>query len=197
MLLCTSCVSAGQQSSNDTDEHELPVTEEDSVKPLKDNFESILNSYYSYNDTDAYRLVKSNALKRFLNQWTDDSIVNPVWNYDSFTKYEGQDLYYCTFTADNGKYYYMVLRYDAKNDGGLGKVRYSETPYYYDLRSNIDEIKDKLDETDLDFTSTVASRAQLVDKDKNCYDEVILFTDANSNSYACYLDTFKIVKIQS
>lgn len=195
MLLCTSCASAGQQSSNDTDEHVLPVTEEDSIKPVKDNFKSILNSYYSYNDTDAYRVFKSNALKRFLNQWTDDSIVNPVWNYDSFTKYEGQDLYYCTFTADNGKYYYMVLRYDAKNDGGLGKVRYSETPYYYDLRSNLEEIRCKLSETEIDLTSTVASRAQLVDADKNIYNEVILFTDANSNSYACDLDTFKIVKM--
>lgn len=165
------------------------------MKPVKNNFEFILNSYYSYNDTDAYRLVKSSALKRFLNQWTDDSIVNPVWNYDSFTKYEGQDLYYCTFTADNGRYYYMVLRYDAQNDGGLEKVRYSETPYYYDLRSNIDEIKDKLSETEIDLTSTVASREQLVDTDKNCYDEVILFTDVNSNSYAWDLDTFKIVKI--
>ncbi len=156
---------------------------------------TILKSYYSYKETDAYRLIKSKALKRFLNQWTDNDIVNPVWNYGSFTKYEGQDLFYCTFTADNGKYYYMVLRYDARNNGGLGKVRYSETPYYYDLKSSIVEIKDKLIETELDLSSTVASRAQLVDKYNNSFDEVILFKDDDGTCYACYLDMFKIVKM--
>lgn len=195
MLLCTACASAGQQFLSGFDNHQFPVTEEDSMKSVKDNFESIFKSYYSYNETDAYRLIKSNALKRFLNQWTDDDIVNPVWNYESFTKYEGQDLFYCTFTADNGKYYYMVLRYDGRNNGGLGKIRYSETPYYYDLKSSIDEIKDKLSETELDLSSTVASRAQLVDIDKNSFDEVILFKDDDGNSYACYLETFKIVKM--
>ena len=153
------------------------------------NLASIHNSYYSYNGTDAYRLVKSNALKRFLNQWTVSSIVNPVWNYNSFTKYEGQDLYYCTFTADNGKHYYMVLRYDAANGGGLGKVRYSETPYYYDLQANIDVISAKLSETQLDLSSTVASRAQLRGS------EVIIFKDNSGKKYAFYFDSSRIVKL--
>lgn len=91
----------------------------------------------------------------------------------------------------------MVLRYDARNNGGLGKVRYSETPYYYKLISSIDEIKDKLNKIELDLSSTVASRAQLVNIDKNSSDEVILFKDDNGNSCAYYFETFKIVKIRS
>ncbi|MFW6678721.1 hypothetical protein ACOAOT_13765 [Lacrimispora sp. AGF001] len=153
------------------------------------NVTSILNSYYSYNGTDAYRLIKSNALKRFLNQWTAASIVNPVWNYNSFTKYEGQNLYYCTFTADNGRNYYMVLRYDASDGGGLGKVRYGETSYNYDLRANIDVISAKLSETQLDLSSTVAYRAQLKGA------EVIIFKDNSGKKYAFYFDTSKIVRI--
>lgn len=153
------------------------------------NVTSILNSYYSYNGTDAYRLIKSNALKRFLNQWTAASIVNPVWNYNSFTKYEGQNLYYCTFTADNGKTYYMVLRYDASDGGGLGKVRYSETSNYYDLRANIDVISAKLNETLLDLSTTVAYRAQLKGT------ELIIFKDNSGKKYAFYFDSLKIVRI--
>lgn len=183
LLLCSSCAYPGQPSLAD------------SVEPVNDRFDSILDSYYAFNDTDAYRLITSSALNRFLNHWTDDSIVNPVWNYDSFTKYEGEDLYYCTFTDDNDKHFYMVLRYDAADGGGLGKVRSGETPYSYDLKSNLEEIKDKLSETDLDLSSTVASRAQLVAKDQNRSAEVILFTDDHGNQYACHLDTFEMIKI--
>ncbi len=157
-----------------------------STKLETDKLASILNSYYSYNDTDAYRLVKSNALKRFLNQWTDDSIVNPVWNYDSFTKYEGKNLYYCTFTDDNGKYYYIVLRYNATDGGGLEKIRYRETPYCYDFRANLDQIAAKLSETDVDLSSAVASRVQIVDTDKNRSGEAIRITDSSGHAYIYY-----------
>lgn len=132
-----------------------------------------------------------------MNEWTDASIVNPTWNYDSFTRYEdqeGQNLFYCTFTSDT-KYYYMVLEYDEADGGGLGKVRYSETPYYYDLSANIDEISAKLSKTQLNLSLTEASRVHLAETDQIRSGEVILFTDDKSTRYACYLDSFEIVKI--
>lgn len=152
---------------------------------------SILNSYYSYNDTEAYRLVKSKALRRFLAQWTDASIVNPVWNYDSFTRYEGKykglDMYYCTFTADNGKSYYIVLSYNPEDGGGLGKVRYGETAYNYDLRANLGDLAAKLSGTKVDLSTAVASRAQIADKSTGRSEEAIRITDDSGHSYIYYL----------
>lgn len=185
-LISSNCLEARAKISNSFDS-----TSADTVFSAESNqyLTTIINSYYAYNGTDAYRIIKSNALKRFLNQWTDSSIVNLVWNYDSFTKYEGKNLYYCTFTADNGKCYYMVLTYDPSEGGGLGKVRYRETPFYYDLRANIDIIAAKLRETQLDLSTTVASRAQLNGA------EVIIFKDNSGKKYAFYFENSKIIRI--
>ncbi|WMJ86602.1 M56 family metallopeptidase [Anaerocolumna sp. MB42-C2] len=187
LFLCSfSLLGVYASSTNDSNKADNGYDSSPS-QPKIANLASIFNSYYAYNDTDAYRLIKSKALKRFLNQWTTASIVNPVWNYDSFTKYEGKDLYYCTFTADNGKYYYMVLKYQAEDGGGLSKVRYCETPYDYDLRANIDELTAKLSETAVNLSSAVASRVQAVNADTRSLFEAIRITDDSGHSYMYYL----------
>lgn len=158
----------------------------------------IVNSYYATQNSRASSIFQSEMLEGMLEQWTDDAIVNPKWNIDSFTQYHSLDrnmnstseeeLYYSTFTADNGKQYYMVLRYDAEDGGGLGKVRYSETPYPYDLQKNIADITAKLSQTDLDLATAVAARVQVVDVSQNSAREAIRVTDAYGNQYLYYFD---------
>lgn len=199
LLLCIGYTFSEKQSLKATNHYESTISTT-TAENLKhnlltqqiysdfDNFTPILNSYYSYNKTDAYRILNSNFLKRILSHWVDTSIVNPVWNYDSFTKYKGKNLYYCTFTDESGNYYYMVLKYSPEDGGGIGQVRYSKTSYEYDLNSIIDKTKNKLSKTKLDLSSTTALRAQRKGS------EVIIFKDTKGNKYVCNLDSLKIRK---
>lgn len=174
-----------------------PVKEQSPTVRLSANnktkqMEGIIDSYYEKQDSKAFQIIKSGMLKKMLDQWTDDTIINPQWNYDSFTKYQildenmgsisEEDLYYCIFTADNGKYYEMILDYDYGDyGGGLGKVRYNEIPYPYDLQSNWDQIIMKLKETDIDLSTAAAHRVEIVDTNTNSGRQAIFFTDAKGN----------------
>lgn len=168
---------------------------------------SILDTYYSGQNTDAFEMFKKNIFANLADDWTAEieDIKNPVWNYDSFTEYQYLDpkmisvsqyeeLYYCTFSADNDKFGYIVMSYDGSS---LMKKGVVETPYLFDLQANIDEIADSLSKTEIDLSSAVASRVKWVDTDKNRSDEGILFTDNSSNHYICYLgaSSFELVKL--
>jgi len=155
------------------------------------NLDSILSSYYSGQSSRAYTMIQKSIFKRMVDNWTPANIVNPTWNYETFTQYQisgstRQDLYVCTFSANNNKHGYIVVAYDGSS---LEKFAVVETPYLYDLKANMNEITTKLSKTDINLSSTVASRVRLNGS------EVILFTDNTGKKYACYLDSFKIVKI--
>lgn len=164
--------------------------------------EALVNSYYhAAQSAHAFEILQSSMLEKLLrdNHWTSDDIVNAKWNYDSFTQYDildqnmnstsEQALYYCTFSDDGGRQFEMVLRYEASPEGGgLGKVRYSETPRCYDLRANIDDITQKLSETDIDLSTATASRVSLMNTEQNSAEEAIRITDGAGRTYMYYFD---------
>lgn len=170
---------------------DLPLTDAPLTVPL-------LPSYYLPKDTRPYQIIQSRMLARMLDQWTEDTVVNPKWNLDSFTRYYSlneamedtseEELYYCTFSADGGKQYYMVLRYDPTDGGGLGKVSYSETPYPYDLQPNLAAVMAKLAETKIDLSTATATRVQVTEQTTNSPREAILVTDAQGETYLYYFD---------
>jgi len=158
------------------------------------NLETVFSSYYSSQSSHAFSMLNKSIFKSMIDGWTEDDIVNPIWNYDSFTQYhiinhdmvsvaDNENLYYCTFSADNDKFGYIVLSYDGSS---LQKINTIETSYLYDLQANLDEIADKLSQIEIDLSSAVASRVQLVDINKKQSDEVIRITDENGHNYMYY-----------
>lgn len=154
----------------------------------------LLDSYYKGQNSRAFKMIQKRIFQNNLESWISvqiDDIDNPVWNYDSFTKYHivnqdmisvalDEDLYYCTFSADHNKSGYIVVSYDGES---LSKVEAVETPYLYDLNANLEDITDALRETGLDLSSASASRVQLTDEDGNRTDEAIHITDGNGSGY--------------
>lgn len=209
MLLCVGCTNHNNKSSLSTQQSSGSLNmvingiKNDDTETAK--FESIINSYYSGKSSRAYKMIKKRIFQNMLVSWTDanlSGIKNPVWNYDSFTQYyildhdmvsatRNDELYYCTFTADNDKYGYIVLSYNGFGFG-IGRVSVEETPYLYDLQSNIDVITTELSKTDIDLSTAVASRIKLVDTKKNRSDEVIRITDDKGNNYICYFEESSI-----
>jgi hypothetical protein len=193
LLLCTACDSSKQKTDIEND-----IV----LEPIQDSSESILDSYYVGQNSHAFKMIKKTIFNNLLDDWVDNSIKNPKWNYESFTEYHildhelgyidsDKELYYCTFSADDNKYGYIVVSYDGES---LQKINVIETQYLYDLQENIDEIVDKLSEEEIDLFTTVASRVQLVDKNKNLSNEAILFTDSSGNKYIYSLGSLEVVK---
>ncbi|MFA9463068.1 MAG: hypothetical protein ACERKN_02140 [Velocimicrobium sp.] len=184
VLLTLLLIGCANQNNESTSSLQLSTT----------NLETVFSSYYSSQSSHAFSMLKKSIFKSMIDGWTDDDIVNPIWNYDSFAQYQildydmvsvadNENLYYCTFSADNDKFGYIVLSYDGSS---LQKINVIETSYLYDLQANKDEIADKLSEAEIDLSSAVASRVQLVDLNKKCSDEVIRITDDNGHNYMCY-----------
>lgn len=84
--------------------------------------EHLVSTYYSGQESDAYRMFKKSIFKKMVSGWTGGELQNPVWNYDSFARYyildqdlapsmSDQELYYCTYSDDNDKSGYVVLLY--------------------------------------------------------------------------------------
>ena len=160
--------------------------------------------YYSAQNSRAYEMFQKNIFANLADDWTAEigGIENPVWNYKTFAQYQildhnflsvsrHEELYYCTFSADNNKFGYIVLAYDGSS---LQKISAAETPYLYDFRTILDEITDKVNEAGLDLLSAAASRVKLVDTTRNRSDEVILFTDDGGDHYIYYLDASRLIK---
>lgn len=215
VLISTSCTSSNQQSTytdSAPDSSETVNNEGTEGETIKNSeYESIFNSYYfaQSNNLNAFKVLQSKKFTEIIEDWVDENlndIKNPVWNYDSFTQYQildggsissiGDDLFYCTFSADNDKYGYVILQYDSySNDGSaLGRVAMVETtPYLYDLKENINDILTKLNEFKLDLSKIDVIRGQIVDGENS--EEVILFTD-NNKKYLFYFKSSEIVEIQ-
>lgn len=168
------------------------------------------DSYYAGQKDPAFELIQKSRLAKMLPQWTaadiGSSIVNPQWNYDSFTKYEildkngvstgtSQVLYYCTFTANNNKHGYVVIEYDSANGGGLGNRGAVATTNLYDLRANGEALSPLLAGTDLDLSTTVATRISQVEDNNGTLVEGIQFVDKSGRNYIYYFADASMQKV--
>jgi hypothetical protein len=213
LLLFSACASSGRRSSSGDGIHNPPSQTDVADNTASQVIESLSSTYYAAESEPAYKLIQSGMISRLIGHWTaediGDDIVNPQWNIESFARYQVRDhnlqsaagddaLFYCTFSADNGKYGYAVLKYEAGSDGGgLGNAGAAETPYPYDLKANGEKIADALAQTAIDLSSATAARGRLVDTDQDRSDEVIFFIDGGGNTYVCYLSTLEITAFGS
>lgn len=164
------------------------------------SIESIVNSYYEGQSFRAFGMLQKHIFENVLTSWAEynlNDIKNPKWKFDSFAQYSVLDqnlvsisdekLYYCTFEADDGKCGYAVVLYN-ENGSALSKKYIAETPYFYDLQTNIEAITTELNKTELDFASATASRARLTNTDENTSNEVIVITDEKGHTYLYYFE---------
>lgn len=153
-----------------------------------------VTSYYEGQSSRAYKMLQKSIFKNLIGGWTEEGISNPVWNYDSFARYEvlnrsstgaeeGAELYYCTFSADNGKCGYGVLAY---HGDGMSKVKVAETPYLYDLQANIEAVSDALGKTELDPATARAVRVEVNGAAEGESEEAIRISDDKGRAYLYY-----------
>ncbi len=150
---------------------------------------AIVTSYYAGQDSPAYQMLHKSIFQKLLvNGWLEDldGIANAQWNYDTFTRYTtdqasavGNDLYCCTFSADDNRCGYLVISFEGD---GLSKIEARETPYLYDLKANLASIQAELRKTPLDLTTATASRVQILNSD-TAPREGIYFRDDQGNEY--------------
>lgn len=155
-------------------------------------------SYYEGKNSRAYKMLQKSIFKNLIGGWTGEGISNPVWNYDSFARYEvlnrnltgteeGAELYYCTFSADNGKCGYGVLAYHGE---GMSKIKVAETPYLYDLQANIEAVSDVLRKTELDPATAEAVRVEIGGAAAGESEEAIRISDDKGHAYFyCFADS--------
>lgn len=154
----------------------------------------LLDSYYAGQESQAFGMLQKSIFQRLIGGWTDESIQNPSWNYDSFARYDilnedftssagGQELYYCTFSASGGKSGYIVLSYDGDS---LSRVSAAETPYLYDLRSSLDEIAPQLEQAEIELSSAEALRVRIAAADGGQPEEAIRVTDQAGHTFLYY-----------
>lgn len=171
---------------------------------------SILTAYNNAQNSLAYDLMQKGKFDKTLAHWTENTIgniSNLVWNYPSFTEYHIIDqnlnkveteniLYYCTFTADNDKYGYIVLTYGETAIGdGIINTTAVETPYLYDLQANSEILSSLLAKTDLDLSTTVATRISQMGDNNECSVEGIQFVDSNDRNYIYYFSDNSLLKV--
>lgn len=174
----------------ETETSESIVTDIPEVN-LNMDAESVLNSYYDAQNSPAFEIFQENIFNTLLINWTAEisSLKNVVWNYETFAQYhildnelnsipENDELYYCTFSADNDKFGYIVMFYDGSS---LKRIDVAETKYNYDLKAVLEELVDLISFTGVDFSTVVASRISLVDDERNKSHEVIRLTDTFGN----------------
>lgn len=163
--------------------------------------EALLSTYYSGQTERAFDMLQKKIFGNMLDGWTDSGVENPEWNYDSFARYTvlGQDLtpvasdkelYYCTYSAGQGKHGYVVMAYDGDS---LERVALVETPYLYDLRANLNEVAAGMEQAGIDAATATAARVQLAAPEENRTGEMIAITDANGGRYACYFGEAGVV----
>lgn len=164
----------------------------DSAKDIEQkDFSVIVDSYYAGKSSGAYKMLQKSIFKKLLAQWVPSGVVNPTYNYDTFTQYHisgsnKENLFACTFSAENNKCGFVVVSYDGESLSNKGVFL---TSHLYDLNENMDAIIDGLTQTDIDVFSATATRTRLNGS------EVIFFTDNNGDSYVCYLNDLRIEKI--
>lgn len=172
----------------------VPISQNSPGEPQAD---PILTSYYEGQSTRAYRMLQKSIFKHLLDGWTGESVVNPVWDYDTFTRYAilnqdmetvpSGDLYCCTFRADNGKYGYVLLSYS--DDGpSLSNMGVFETAYPYDLQANLEAVIEKLHDAGIDLPAAAASRVRLVNPETDGSYEAVRITDGDGRDYLFRFD---------
>ena len=154
--------------------------------------EPLAESYYAGQGEPAFGKLRKHIFQELLGQWADGVVENPVWAYDTFARYAvlGPDLspvgeetlYCCAFTAGDGKHGYVVLSYDPRDGGGLGKVELVETARPYDLRADLEGVSAALEGRELDLSTAEASRARLAGADGGAA-EAIRITDGAGHDY--------------
>lgn len=155
------------------------------------NTDSIVQSYYKGQKSGAYKMLQKKIFKKLLTQWVPSDITNPVYSYSTFSEYHisgssKNNLYTCAFTADNGKYGFVVVSYDGQSLSNKGVYI---TTRLYDLNANISAIEKKLNNTSINLSSATASRMRLDG------DEVIYFTDSNGQKVVCYLKDLSVEQL--
>ncbi len=197
LIGCTGQHSVSLSNASSTMNNEIRIDYDDVNTDMMD---SVISSYYSGQSSRAFKMLQKSIFKRLVDHWTDSDIHNPVWNYDTFTRYQtldsdiarvdpDEELYCCAFSSDNGKFGYIVVSYDGDSLGNMGVV---ETQYLYDLNANIDDIVTKLKETNIDLSSAVASRVKMIDTEGKGSVEAIRIVDNYGNVYMCYFDETSI-----
>lgn len=170
----------------------LEETENGNACPVS-GMNTIRDTYYSGQNERPFEMLQKHIFENTLVSWSGGA-PNPRWNFETFARYHvlnsdmvpgenGKELYYCTYTADEGQYGYVVLLYDGDSLSCYGSAR---TPYLYDLQANMDKISQKLAGTEIDTATATASRVSLVHTEINRTDEAILVTDDSGHRYICY-----------
>lgn len=172
--------------------------------------DTIQNSYYGGQKDPAFSYFQHSSIQNFLAMWVKEEtqdIENPQWDLDSFTEIKTLDhalvdihpdtsFYSCTFTDGENRFGYVMISYDETGPSISNWGVTETTPYIFDLRANWEAIRANLQQTDIDLSTTTASRVSLMDKEKKRGDQVICFTDGKGDRYLCYLEdpSFHVTK---
>ena len=92
-----------------------------------------------------------------------------------------KDLYYCTYSAEEGKCGYIIVAYDGDS---LQRISSAETSYPYDLDSNMEAVLAGLEETETDPTSARAARVSITMGEDTR--EAIRITDGEGHECICF-----------
>lgn len=152
---------------------------------------TLVTSYYQAQSSPAFSMLQHNIFKNWVENWSDET-TNPKWNFETFAQYQildkdtmsavsDQDLYYCTISADNDKYGYIVVEYHGDSlSRGSENI---DTPYPYDLNVVLADVSSKLAQTDIEMPTAVASRVSIVDTTNNSPEEAIMIKDGKGQVY--------------
>ena len=185
-------------------------TAREAVKTIQAESDTIEDSYYAAQDTQAFEFFKRRSVQRFLAMWVKEEtkdIDSPKWNYDSFAQIQILDhdlkvshpkeqFYCCAFSDGDKRQGYVIIKYN-ETESSMSNWGVTETtPHVYDLRANMEKIRENLEKTDIDLHTAKASRIYLYDKEKNRADQAVRFTDGKGDNYICYFgdDSFEIKK---
>ena len=180
-----------QQDTADSQE----TIQQDTARPSSDREElltdALRSSYYEGQSKRAFSMFRKNIFKKLINDWTCEDLVNAAWNYDSFASYQmldgdgnslsDKDLYYCTYSADEGKYGYIIVAYDGDS---LRRISSAETSYPYDLDTGMEAVLAGLEETGMDPSSASAVRVGIIVGED--IREAIRITDGEGHECICY-----------
>ncbi len=162
---------------------------------------SLLRSYYEGQDSRAFQMLHKRIFSQLLGQWTDAAgfaAADPVWVFDSFTRYDildpelqsiatHEEVYCCGFSSPDGGCGYFVLSYDGNS---LCRLKTVETLYLYDLSANLEAVIAGLEGASFDLASVSATRVRLDDPDTGRSAEAIRFTDgAGRTCFALFEQT--------
>ena len=152
---------------------------------------SLQSSYTAAQGDKAFGMLQKSVFRSVLQGWAGRGFENPVWVYDSFTRYTVFDaklnaqatelpLYCCGFTDDAGRAGFVVMAYDGDS---LQKVKTQSTPYLYSLDSAWQPLAKALGDAGVDARQAVATRGCV--QQQNTVKQVVVVT---SGAKRCVFD---------